>query len=365
MKNLSGKGKKEITFILGGLTAGGAERVASSLITLWIRQGKKVNLITKKSTDKDFYEVPESVKRICLGGEGASKNKWIGLFKNFWYIIRLRKTLHSLKSDVVISFLTRQNIYAILASIGLQPRVIISERNDTTRQKQDWPWGKLREKVYRYADVVTANSEVALNGMKSYVDENKLVLVSNPVFIPQKKARPSRSTRIISVGRLEKVKNHNMAIDAFYKSGLHKEGWFLDIFGTGPLKSNLKQQVFDLNLDKSVKFHGLIKNIGEHYRKSSMLILASDYEGTPNVLLEAMSYGIPGIVSNALPGALKMIKHNQNGLVFNKGDIKKLSELIILLAKNPSKTNAMGNVARESVKKYSPDKVIKEWNALL
>jgi len=365
LKNFSGEKKKEITFILGGLTAGGAERVASSLIKLWINQGNKVNLITKKSRDRDFYEIPESVNRICLGGEGASRNKWIGLLKNVWYVIRLRKTLKTMNSDVLISFLTRQNIYAILASIGFQSRVIISERNDTTRQKQDWPWGKLREKIYKYADLVTANSEVALKGMKPYVEENKLVLVPNPVFIPQERAKPSHSKHIISVGRLEKVKNHNIVIEAFFKSGLYNKGWILDIFGIGPLEANLKQQVLDLNLDENVKFHGLVKNLGEHYQKSAMLILASDYEGTPNALLEAMSYGIPGIVSNELPGALKIIEHKKNGLVFNKGDTNQLSEQIKYLAEPPSKTNAIGKLARESVKKFSSDVVIQQWNALL
>ena len=365
MNNNSGNVKKEITFILGGLTAGGAERVATILMKIWVEQGNQVNLITKKSEKKDFYDIPVSVNRICLGGEGESSNKWIGFMKNAWYVKKLRRTLKTLNSDVVISFLTRQNIYAILATRGTGIPVIISERNDTTRQKQDWPWGKLREKLYKFADVVTANTEIALEGMKPYVSSEKLLVVPNPVEIPKVYAKPGRSKKIICVGRLEKVKNHDVVINAFHKSGLYSNGWSLNFFGEGSLKEILIKQVADIGLEDHVYFHGLVKDIGHHYQKGAMLVLASDYEGTPNALLEAMSYGLPGIISDVLTGALTLIEPGKNGLVFKKGDVSHLSNHMLKIAENPENTQKMGELARESVKKYSPDYVIEQWNALL
>src|SRR5690554_5438085 len=97
---------KKITFVLGGLIGGGAEKVASSLISEWINRGYKITLITRLGPETDFFSVPESVNRVVLGGEGMSSNKMVALLKNIPFIWRLRRELKKAGYPIVVSFLT-------------------------------------------------------------------------------------------------------------------------------------------------------------------------------------------------------------------------------------------------------------------
>lgn len=351
-----------LVFVLGGLNYGGAERVASHLLNYWYHDGWDLTLISRRGPANDFYEIPDDIERINLGGEGPSQNKLIALFRNLPFIWRLRQAIKESECEVVLSFLTKTNIHTILACIGLQKRVIISERNDTTRQDHPWPWATLREIVYRYADVVTANSEIAITGMQDYVPKEKLKMVPNPVFIPDEKAKPDQSQKLLNVGRLVPQKNQKLILEAL--ANINPEtlrGWTLDILGSGEEEEKLRDLAKAKDLEDQVILHGLVSDTGHYYSNASIFILSSVYEGTPNALLEAMSFGLPSIVSDSLPGALEIVDHGLNGLIFSSGNAEDLAKKIEILLHDPQLRSNMGAEAVESVKKYSPENVISIW----
>lgn len=364
IENSAHKKSLKITFVMGSLTAGGAEKVASFLMSNFDQNGHKVSLITRHGRDEDFFSVPDSIKRIVLGGEGESANKWVGLIKNVAYIAQLRKALKNTKPDVVISFLTRPNVYTILATRFMNCRMIISERNDTTRQKHEWPWHELRKKMYQYADVVTANSREALEGMKAYVPKGKLKLVANPVVTPKEGADPANSKIILNVGRLEKVKNQRFIMEAFAKTNLPNDGWSLAIAGDGSEAESLTDFKNNLDCKEYIHLAGMVKNIDTFYRKAGFFVLASNFEGTPNALLEAMSHGLPSLVSDSLPGAVELIGEDC-GVVFQHGSLDDFSKKMVALAQSPQKRTVLGENARERVQEFTPDKIIDSWNRII
>src|SRR5690625_6206964 len=124
---------KKITFVLGGLVGGGAEKVASDLIANWVEKGYEITLITRLGPDSDFFTVPGSVRRVVLGGEGESSNKLITLFRNIPFLRRLRKGIKSADSQIVISFLTKTNIHTLLALKVSRDLIIRSTQNNTYR----------------------------------------------------------------------------------------------------------------------------------------------------------------------------------------------------------------------------------------
>src|SRR5690625_5611020 len=63
-----------------------------------------------------------------------------------------------------------------------------------------------------------------------------------------------------------------------------------------------------------VTFHGFVRNPSEYYLKAGVFVMTSDFEGTPNALLEAMAHGLPSVVADCLPGALQFIRDGENGL---------------------------------------------------
>lgn len=358
--------KKKITFVLGGLAGGGAERVASLLIKYWHQDGYHITLISRRGPENDFFEVPDNLKRITLGGEGASANKITALLKNIPYVLRLRKAIKQADGEIVISFLTKTNIHTILACRGLGKKVVISERNDTTRQDYPWPWPTLRKWIYKHADVVTANSSIALKGMKSYVPNEKLVCVPNPVIMPDSFAVPDQSQLMLNVGRLVPQKRQELILEAFFFLPIkHQKSWTCEILGDGKEKNNLLQLAGKFEITHRVKLHGLVDNPSQYYKEAGIFILASDYEGTPNVLLEAMAHGLPCIVSDSLPGALKYVEDGASGFVFRTGDAKDLSNKIRKLIENSDLRKQLGVEARKRVKVLTPENVMPVWEKII
>ncbi len=358
-----------IAFALGGLTGGGSERAAVNLMKLWTEQGRTVDLITMRGEEKDAFTLPNGVRRIVLGGEGASPRKLVALFKNIPRVWRLRQAIRKSDAPVVVTFLTRNNVYAVIACLGLGRKVVISERNDTTRQKLAWPWPQLRRYLYKYADVVTANSHVAVEGMKPYVPEEKLRFLPNPVVKPVERAAPQRSRRVLNVGRLVDQKRQELIIQAMallnYDGKNSYNDWTLDLLGEGEEQMRLAGLAGDLELQDRVRLRGFVQDPERFYKTAGIFVLPSEYEGTPNVLLEAMAWGLPSIVSDSLPGAMELVDEGVSGLIFRSGDPDDLAQKMRLLMDDPKLRARLGGAARDKVEDFSPERVIEMWDDVL
>lgn len=358
--------KKKITFVLGGLNYGGAERVASLMIRYWYENQYPIAIVSRRGPENDFFEIPEDIERYNLGGEGTSANKIMALFKNTLHIIKLRKAIKQSKADVVISFLTKTNIHTILASFGLGVRIVISERNDTTRQHYPWPWPYLRKKLYKFAAEVTANSQVAIDGMKPYVSKKKLHLVRNPLQFPDTFAQPDRSTILLNVGRLVPQKAQYLLLESFSKiEKNNKKDWKCVILGDGEERENLCKQANMFNINEKVELPGLVENPSHYYKSAAVFVLTSEYEGTPNALLEAMAHGLPVVASDSLPGALEYVKDGKNGFIFEALNSEDLSEKILYLINRPKLRKKMGDKSIDLVKDLSIEIVMQNWHQLI
>ena len=354
--------KKKIVFILGGLVGGGAEKVATTLIRSWNKANYEITVITRLDSKHDVFSLPENVKRISIGDKGESTNKIKALLNNIPIVWKLRKMIKKSEADIVIAFLTKANIHTILASLGLKKKVIISERNDTTRESHPWPWPLLRKFSYKFADYVTANSEVSLNDMKKYVPISKLQLILNPVAIPFEKAKPQSSNVIINVARLEQQKKQHILLQAFAQiENQLSSKWTIDILGEGSERKNLEKLSRKLEITESVHFRGFIKNPENFYRSSAIFVLTSEYEGTPNALLEALAQGLPCIVSDSIPGAFKYVIDGKNGYYFRSGDAIDLKKKLEILLKDPDMRKKFGSNSVMLVKDLNIDKIGSHW----
>src|SRR5690625_5577966 len=98
-----------------------------------------------------------------------------------------------------------------------------------------------------------------------------------------------------------------------------------------------------------VTFHGFVRNPSEYYLKAGVFVMPSDFEGTPNALLEAMAHGLPSVVADCLPGALQFIRDGGNGPVFKAGGPDDLASKLSLLMMNPGRRNDKGDDAADGV----------------
>jgi GalNAc-alpha-(1->4)-GalNAc-alpha-(1->3)-diNAcBac-PP-undecaprenol alpha-1,4-N-acetyl-D-galactosaminyltransferase len=265
----------------------------------------------------------------------------------------------------VLSVLTATNVIVILASLGLGLRIVVSERNDPTRQKAGLLWASLRRLLYRRATVVTANTDHAVEAMMAYVPEHKLATVPNPVALQVTLAEPASARTILNVGRLVPAKGQSAIVAAFSSLTRANPDWRLCILGDGPLRDALSRDIEKNDLADRVALPGNVLNPGDFYATAAIFVLASAYEGVPNTLLEAMAHGLPCIVPDSLPGALQYVDQEVSGLIYRFGDTEDLARCIARLMADPELRVRLGQKARARMQALSIENVIRLWDETL
>lgn len=244
-------------------------------------------------------------------------------------ISRLQQVFLELNPDVVVSFLTTTNILTLLAVKDRKFRLIVCERNDPEKQLLSPELEALRAITYRQADVVTVNSPVRSAVAVRYFGVENAVYLPNPITRVKDSRTRQPSRRLAYVGRLVAHKRVDLLVQAFY-SAFHK-GLFdaLDIVGDGPELPKLMTKVNDLGLSKVVNFLGYVSDPSIVVGRSRFLILPSEYEGTPNAVLEAFAQGIPAICSSGSPGPVSLVSQIDEGLIFQSGSLSGLIDVLV------------------------------------
>ena len=141
--------------------------------------------------------------------------------------------------------------------------------------------------------------------------------------------------------------------------------WKLTIIGDGPERNNLEQLTHDLNLH-NISFVGFQRPI-QYYKRASILLLTSEYEGFPLVLPECMSLGVVPIVYGSYSAVYDIISNGINGLILpfsKKGfQAEKMAEKLSLLLSDYKRMNKMSFNAIQRSKNYSLDIVYKQWKS--
>jgi len=372
----------DLVIVAPHLGDGGAQRVISTLANAWVRKGRKIYLITLYGSD-EVYALDPLVRRIRITRAAANRAapspprtqiRLVQRTKFYASVFRqtrkLRRSIQRLGAPVVLSFTGSANIMSVLACLGLDKRVIISERNDPASQILKPPWNTLRPLVYKHASVVTANSRGALEAMRGYVDGRKLAFAPNPLIcdgaVPASPSVPgSTDPFVLTVARLHPQKAHDLLLEAFARISQRLRRWRLAIVGRGLLEGDLRAQAADLRIDDRLDWHGQVANPYVYYRAARIFVLASRHEGMPNALMEALSCGLPAIVSNASPGPLELVTHGESGWVVPANNVAALAEAIELLATDAALRERLGRSGPGRVSEYELEKALPAWEQII
>ena len=216
----------------------------------------------------------------------------------------------------------------------------------------------LANEVSRKFKIDKSRFKPILNG----VDTNK--------FSPDQKQREQiRSELSISddqlvvgsVGRLVTVKNYPSLIKAFKLVKEKVPNALLLFAGDGPNKAKLEQLTEDQGVKSSVRFLGRREDVPAVMNAYDLFVLPSFREGLSNTILEAMSSGLPAIVSN-VGGSPEIVVNGQTGFLFEVDDIQQLSSNIISLFENSEQLNTFSSNARQHVvNNYSLETMVNNY----
>lgn len=148
------------------------------------------------------------------------------------------------------------------------------------------------------------------------VDTRKFIVFSNKENLKENLGIDSNHIVFLFVGRLIRIKQPFLMLDTFKLINEKCKQTTLLIVGTGNLLNDMKKYVLDKNI-KNVRFLGFVShnNLSSFYSCADYYIITSEYEGQPLTLLEAMSSGLPCIVSD-IP-SLRIVKDANCGIVVN------------------------------------------------
>lgn len=383
--------KPNILFLLKGLEIGGLEVVTAVLANKFVEEGHQVSVFS------------------FLGGKHSIANRFdarIKLYQQDDYsrskenVAKLRKVLVDDKIDIIINQwgLPYTPIKtARKAAKGLDVKIISVYHNAPSFngriQKLNialmgcenlmkrlalrlmrFAFKKVTSRamayIYRHSDLFLVLSPSYIEEFKRFTgvsDDRYLQVLTNPITVEHdgyEYAFNEKQKEIIYVGRLDFVqKRVYRVIDTWNYLEERFPDWRLTIVGDGEDRENLENHVKYLGL-KRVSFEGFQKPI-DYYKRASILLLTSDFEGFPLVLAECMSFGVIPAVYNSYSAVCDIIDDGKDGIVLpyhkNGYQAEEAAGMIVNIMKDDGKGEQMALAAIKKSKEYSVEKIYSEW----
>jgi glycosyltransferase involved in cell wall biosynthesis len=362
--------KKWLIFIYS-MSSGGAERVTANLANYWARKGWDITVVTLASRDLDFYPLHPTVKRVALELAGDSKNALVGLKQNLHRVLALRQVLRQIQPDIALGMMTGANVLLALAALGLSNlHTIGAERTYPPQVPLGYLWETLRCYTYRLLNAVTVLTSESEDWIKSNTYAQKVSMIPNAVVYPLLAQEPrvnsdnTERKRLLAVGRLSEEKRFNDLIETFANLTAKHPHWDLVILGEGVLRSVLEQQIRELALEKRIFLMGRVGNVGAWYESADLYVMSSRFEGFPNTLIEAMSYGLAAISFDCDTGPRDIIRHEIDGLLVPTENIVALTAALDRLMSDEELRLRLAERAIEVRERFSIEKITQLWEQL-
>lgn len=208
------------------------------------------------------------------------------------------------------------------------------------------------------------------------VRPDRIVEIANGVVLPRIGAGDTRRLRdildvmetdqiLLSVGRLRYQKAHSVLLRAFHRVLAQFPNTVMLIAGDGVLRTELEAEAEFLRIAERVKFLGVRHDIPELLSLADLFVFPSRFEGMPNAVLEAMSYGL-SVIATAVQGVDEVIRQGENGLLVPLEDPLALSDAILRLLGDPAERRRLGVAARHTIENgYTVDNMCRQYEALL
>lgn len=355
--------RKTIAFYIGSLRKGGAERVFVNLAKYFQAEGYRVVMVTQYQKEEE-YELPDGMERILsdIGEEKVTASRAVNFFR------RLNK-LHAIwkeqQPDLVLSCIGKNNFMTVVTTMGTKTRAVVSVVGEAKEEYPSRGMRMLANFLFSRAAGVILQTERSRGFFCRKVGEKAVILPNslNPAFI-RPRYEGEREKRIVSVGRMDANKNHEMQLRAF--AGLKDKypEYTLVIYGDGELRSYIEETAEELGIAKRVFLPGVVQDVAERIGQASLFLLTSYSEGVSNALIEALALGLPVIATDVPSGGTEeLMKDGVNGLIIPAGEQAALERAMDRLLGDPAYAQQLGREAARIKERLAPERVNPLWKA--
>ncbi len=338
-----------ICFLAGTLEHGGAERQLYYMLRALCQVGITPRVLC---LDKgQFWEAPIQSLGVFVTWVGQRQSR----------LLRLARVLRELQKEPPDLFQSQHffaNAYAGLAECLMGVRAIGAMRNEGAAElRENGPIGGWLN--LHLPRILAANSRLAIKqAIARGVPAEHLYFLPNVVDTVRFKPAghsAQRPVTFLAVGRVTKQKRFDRFISALgclrTEFNLNVRGWIVGPAQDPGLRNDLEAQAAGLGLfPDCLQFLGGVSDMRPLYEGADVCVLTSDFEGTPNVLLEAMASGLP-VVATKVGGVPEIVQHGTTGFVVEPEDSVGLVKNLAELTRNSPRRKEMGDSAREYVVK--------------
>jgi glycosyltransferase involved in cell wall biosynthesis len=380
--------------LLAGRT-GGAERVFCTLANALTAQGYQVTIAyCEGRKDPIAFRLSEGITVLNLWDpkkralprysrfkRWSEKRLPFGLHHLFaWFtkylpfVTSLRQLIHKTKPSLVISFLPSANTPALLACLGTKTKLLCTNHGVPASDfdsKERWDQNPV-DRFLRRKLLFRANGLTVL--FPSYISYFGKALSSRVHAIANflddsffiRDASVKTQKQIIASGRLTWEKNFFVLVDAFAQVATRNEDFELLIYGEGPERKNLEEQIAKLGLNARVKLPGHEPNIIGRLREAYAFCHPAHFEGFGLSAAEALAQGLPVVIFGDCSGVNEYVLHNVNGLFVERSEgAEGLAQALLQLIEDLPLRNRLSHAASASVLKFRADIILAQWQVVI
>jgi glycosyltransferase involved in cell wall biosynthesis len=315
--------------------AGGVERMVMNLVEEFARRGLPVDLLLIRADSAHLDQVPTAVNMINLGARHTLTS-----------IPAIVRYLREVRPAALLAAKDRAGRAALWARriSGIDTRIVIrlgtnlsaalQGKTAIQRWSRYWPM----RLSYAAADAVVAVSHgVAADTAKiTGLTSERIHVIRNPVVTPRLRRLAEAPIPhpwlevlappvILGAGRLTRQKDFSTLLHAFAELKRHTAARLI-ILGEGGERAQLERLIKDLGLVEDVALPGFSANPYAYMARASLFVLSSRWEGSPNVLTEAMALGTAVVATDCPSGPREILQDGRIGALVPVGDVAALAE---------------------------------------
>lgn len=332
---------RKVAFYLDALQGYGADRILVKIANGLVKRGIQVDFILSKPTNKASQPIHPAIQLFDL----ASSRLNVG--KN---VLRLAKHLHTHQPDVLFSSIHFNNVTAATALVlsGAKSKLVVRQANTLRHQLKSYSFpiglalGLCTRLTYKRADLIISQSKGMSRDIIAFMkaDVRKVQLVHNPTITPSIFKQAQQPTShiwfdqkdkpiVLAGGRLKPQKDFTTLIHAFAKVRQQISDARLVILGEGPQRQVLENLVAQLGIAEYVDLVGFQENPYAFIAMADVFVLSSQYEGLPNILIEALALGKEIVATDCDSGPAEILKYGRYGKLVPTDDPDQMADAIL------------------------------------
>lgn len=344
--------------IINSLNTGGAEKLLLETIPLYVERGIKMDILLLWDNHCMFTKKLKALD--CCEVYIINKNRSAKYIYNPLNIFKIASIIKNY--DLAHVHLFPAQYFTVFANIiiGSKCKLIFTEHNTSNRRINNKIFKTIEKYIYGKYSKLVCISEKIKNIYQKYLKlkENKIAMINNGVYlegiynaIPLEKNQLNSLIKeddvlIVQVSAFRPQKDQKTLIRALK---MLEDKFKLLLIGDGVLINEHKSLVEELGLNDRVFFLGQRNDVNRILKSADIIVLSSFYEGLSLSSIEGLASGKPFVASN-VPGLMEVVKNY--GVLFERGDIKKLAEILRELTEDKAMNEKISKACQERAKQF-------------